>query len=481
MLYFLKKLAGNPFLSGSALVVLLFGNHIGSAQVGVPADTLLPKTTPAPEKNELKYSLNADGSHYFKVTFLNQTWLRYNDSNPGTTINGEAAGQTFDIGLRRTRIQLFGQLTDRTFLYFQFGQNNFNFLNAAPVYDPGQPANGQATGNRKIAAFFHDALGEYLVFRGQDYLKIGAGLTIANGLSRFSQPSIGSIMTMDVPVFAQATVDQTDEFSRKLSLYARGQVGKIDYRFSLSDPFPINSNNGAPIRIGSNATFAPDTHHKQYQGFLTYQFLEKEPHTTPYMTGTYLGKKKVFNLEAGAITQKNAMWRSDESGAIIHEDMNLWSVAAFLDMPLNAAKATAVSAYLGYFNYDFGRNYLRYNGIMNPANGTTSPIAGVAGSQGNAFPMFGTGNIVYSQLGYLLPSDWLGTGNGALMPYVSLMYARFERLNAPMSVFNAGVNWLIKGHNSKLTLDYQNRPVYNETLNQRTRRGAVVLQYQLFI
>ena len=40
-----------------------------------------------------------------------------------------------------------------------------------------------------------------------------------NGLSRFSQPSIGTIVTMDVPVFAQATVDQTDEFSRKLSVY----------------------------------------------------------------------------------------------------------------------------------------------------------------------------------------------------------------------------------------------------------------------
>src|ERR671916_331626 len=64
---------------------------------------------PAPEKNELKYNLNESGSHYFKVTFLNQVWLRYNQSNPGTTVMNSPANETFDIGLRRTRIQLLGQ------------------------------------------------------------------------------------------------------------------------------------------------------------------------------------------------------------------------------------------------------------------------------------------------------------------------------------------------------------------------------------
>jgi hypothetical protein len=101
---------------------------------------------------------------------------------------------------------------------------------------------------------------------------------------------------MDVPVFAQATVDQTDEFSRKLSIYARGQVGKVDYRVAISDPFPITTNGTTPPAISVNSTFAQAGHHKQYQGFFTYQFLDKEAHTTPYMTGTYLGSKKVFNL-----------------------------------------------------------------------------------------------------------------------------------------------------------------------------------------
>ena len=56
--------------------------------------------------------------------------------------------------------------------------------------------------------------------------------------------------------------------------------------------------------------------------------------------------------------------------------------------------------------WTMGPNYLRYNGIMNPANGITNGPA--AGSQGNAFPMFGTGNVIYTQIGYLLKKDLLG-------------------------------------------------------------------------
>jgi hypothetical protein len=159
-----------------------------------------PVSTKKPEIEELRLKLNDDGSHYLKWTFLNQIWFRYNQSNPGTTVLSEPASETFDIGLRRTRIQFYGQLTDHVSFYFQFGQNNFNFLSG----------NG---GNRKFQVFFHDALGEYKIWKEHEWLKLGGGLTIANGLSRFSQPSVSTIMTMDVPVFAQATVDQTDEFA----------------------------------------------------------------------------------------------------------------------------------------------------------------------------------------------------------------------------------------------------------------------------
>ncbi|GAB2767074.1 hypothetical protein GCM10027275_06590 [Rhabdobacter roseus] len=448
------------------------------------AGSVLAQTSPAGgsnTRNDIRYALNESGTHYIKATFLNQTWLRLNDSNPGTTVFGDPASQTFDIGLRRTRMQLFGQLTDRVFFYTQFGMNNFNRTNAFPGYNTtGTPS------NRKIAAFFHDALGEYEVHRkGTSFVRFGAGLTIVNGLSRFTQPGIGTILTMDVPVFAQATVDQTDEFARKLSVYSRGQVGKINYRVAVSDPFPIETNASAPPPLGVNATFAQRKHRKQFQGMLIYNIFDTEDQTTPgYLAGTYLGRRKVLNLEAGIISEQNATWRR-ENVDTIYSALTLWSVAAYLDMPLDAAKGTAVSGYLGYFGTDYGPGYLRYNGLMNPATGTTAPLPGVGGTQGNAYPMFGTGNVIYAQVGYKLRDALLGR-QGTLLPYASVQHASYDRLDGGMSVYNLGLNWLMQGHTGKLTLNYENRPIYRASpvanrLSPDGRRGAWVLQYQVSI
>jgi hypothetical protein len=438
-------------------------------------DTVTPRVTISPpEKDALKFNLNQSGSHYFQFTVMNQTWVRFNQNNPHTTVEDKPRDNSFDIGLRRTRFQAFGQLTDNVFVYFQFGMNNFN-----SQYNTGS--------NRKLAAFFHDALCEYKVSKGNQ-LKIGGGLTIANGLSRFSQPSVSSIMTMDVPVFAQTTVDQTDEFSRKLSIYARGQVGKFDYRFILSDPFPITSSGNVPLNINPNySVFTRVGHQLQPQAYIMYQFFEQENHTTPYMTGTYLGTKKIFNIAVGGIFQKDAMWKeeSTNNSTPVYQDMKHFAIESFLDMPVSSKK-DAISAYAGFFKTDYGTNYLRYNGSMNPANGR-EPLPyflnGAGATYGNAYPMFGTGQVIYSQVGYLLPEHFLKS-KSRFMPYVSFTSARFDRLNNPMNVYNAGINCLVNGHKSKFTLDWQNRPTYKLTVNdvllKDQRKNCVVLQYQIF-
>jgi hypothetical protein len=421
----------------------------------------------AQDNEALKIKLNESGSHYFQTTFLNQIWVRSNESNPGTTIQGDPASSSFDIGLRRTRIQMFGQITDRTFIYFQFGQNNFNSM-----YNSNN-------GNRKIAPFFHDALGEYRV-SDKNQLKVGGGLSIIAGLSRFSQPSIGTITTMDVPVFAQTTVDQIDQFSRKLSVYARGQVGKWDYRFILSDPFPINSNGQTPPALSRVANFSTKGHSLQQQTYIMYQFFEHETHTTPYMTGSYLGTKKIANIAVGMIHQSDALWSKTAAGDTTNHDLMHWAVEGFLDMPL--ANKSAINAYLGYFNTNYGTNYLRYNGIMNPANGTTltasNSITGQGPTYGNAYPMFGTGHVIYGQFGYLFPSKrW--------MPYASATLAQYDRMQGlSTNTYNLGINYYIQGNKSKLSLDFQNRPSYqvqSDVIKASDRLNTLTLQFQLFI
>ncbi|MBL7899389.1 MAG: hypothetical protein JNJ99_12700, partial [Crocinitomicaceae bacterium] len=139
----------------------------------------------------MKINLSDDGKEYLKFTFLNQTWLRYTDANPGTTVNGYAKDQIFDIGLRRTRMQLFGQLSPRVFFYTQFGMNNFTY-----------------NSKQYQGAFFHDAVSEFTV--NEKWLSLGAGLTGWSGLSRYASPSVGSILSADAPLYQQTTNGATD-------------------------------------------------------------------------------------------------------------------------------------------------------------------------------------------------------------------------------------------------------------------------------
>jgi hypothetical protein len=423
-------------------------------------------------KNALKFNLNDSGTTYIQATILNQTWIRFNENNPGTLVQGKAQDYTFDIGLRRTRIQLLGQISKRVFLYFQFGQNNFNALYSG-------------AGNRKFAAFFHDAVCEYR-FTKNNELKVGAGLTIANGLSRFSQPSIGTIMTMDVPVFAQSTVDQTDLFSRKLSIYARGQIWKIDYRIVLSNPFPVNTSGQSLPAISQDvANFAQKGQSLQGQAYLIYQFFDHESHTTPYMTGTHLGSKKIFNIAVGAIYQNNAMWKLGNAGDTLYQAMRHFAVESYLDIPINRENKSAISAYLGYYNLNYGTKYLRYNGIMNPANGSnaTNSISGQGPTYGNSLPMFGSGHTIYTQFGYVLPDNFT-KGIGRLMPYCAATLSKYDYFDKFWTnTFNVGINYFINDHKSKITVDWQNRPNYyieNGEILSGKRLNTIVLQYQIF-
>lgn len=410
---------------------------------------------PLLEDGKIKFRLNEDGSHYVRLTFLNQAWVRYNQNNPGSTIGGEAEENTFDIGLRRTRLQLFGQVTDQVFFYMQFGQNNFGYSAA-----------------RKTGAFFHDALIEYQFSKG---FELGTGLTGWSGYARYASPSIGSLLALDAPLFQQATNDQSDQFVRKLSVYAKGQVGKIDYRVALTKPLLITN-----AALNTTSSFRTSPPNVQTQAYVKYQFMEHESNRTPYATGSYLGKKKVFNIGAGVIYQPNAMWHLASNGTdTTRQDLTLWAIDAFFDHPLSE-RGNAITAYAGFFSSDLGFNYTRNVGVMNPANGTNANAT--LNGAGNAFQMVGTGTTVYSQVGYVFAKDLLGK-YGTLQPFGVVQYSNYDALADPMLMWELGANWLISGHKSKMSVMYQNRPIFSlNNAGEATstdNKGMLVLQYQI--
>lgn len=411
-----------------------------------------------------KLWLNEDGSNYFKVTLISQVWIRNTNMNPGTTINGYAKDNYTDIGIRRARLQAYGQITDRVFIYTQIGMNNFNFLS-----------------DRKAGFFIHDVTGEYEVAKSK--LSLGAGLTAWNGLTRFAAPSVGSILGLDAPLFEQTTNDVTDQFLRKLSLYAKGKLGQLDYRLVMSSPMAVQKSNGYSATLTGNSNFSAEPPKMQWQGYFQWQFLDQEANTTPYATGTYLGTKRVFNIGAGFQYQPDAMWHKGASITdTITSPMRHFAVDAFYDAPLNSSTGTAISAYATYINLEHGPGYIRNQSTMNPANGSNRPT--VLNGSGNGYPSFGTGSLLYGQIGYKFKNNLIGSTT--LMPYVSLQHASYDRLVTKMNYWDVGTSWLLKGHTSKLTFAYQNRPIY-ETLTtgakavQTERRSGFVIQYQVFL
>lgn len=167
-----------------------------------------------------KIPLDEDGSNFVKFTFLTQAWFRAAEYNPGTTIDGTEKNSGTDIGIRRTSIQVFGQLTDRVFAFTQIGLNNYNNIS-----------------DRKAGFFVHDAYGEYAIDKTR--FSMGMGLSGWSGLSRFASPAVGSQLGIDAPIYQQQTNDVTDQFLRKLSVFAKGKIGKLDYRVQMAQPMSV--------------------------------------------------------------------------------------------------------------------------------------------------------------------------------------------------------------------------------------------------
>ncbi|MDF2448011.1 MAG: hypothetical protein K0R26_515 [Bacteroidota bacterium] len=416
-------------------------------------------------KSEVKVYLNADSSRYIKGTGLAQIWLRYNNNNPGSTIFGTEKRESYDVGLRRVRYQVMGQLNKNVFFYTQIGINSFNHLTA-----------------RKTPIFFHDVTAEYTVLK--TYFTLGAGLNGWNGTARYTSSGVANILCMDLPVIEETTNDITDQFVRKLGIYGKGKLGKFDYRLSASNPFPVQTSlTGIASLTGTNtssfSTRAPELH---YQGYFMWQFLDKESNLLPYMTGSYLGKKRVLNLGTGFTYQKNAMWHKNHSLDTIFTPLQQLGLDVFYDCYINKEKQNAVTVYASYLNYDFGPNYIRNAGAMNTANGITSN--GSFNGPGNAVPMIGTGHVIYFQGAYLFKKDLL-KNSGTLQPYLAASYAGYQKLKDPVLIYNIGVNWIVIGQNAKISLDYQSRPVFYTKPNgdihesPSARRGQIVLQYQV--
>ncbi|MCC3153033.1 hypothetical protein Q3A66_08220 [Hymenobacter sp. BT770] len=440
----------------------------------------------------MKVNLSPDGSKYLRFMIWTQVYARYTENNTGTLRAPSAPkASQIDFGIRRSRMVILAQLNPRFLVYTHFGINNQNAVSGgvAPTTD-----------GKKPQLFIHEAVTEYRVNK---YLNLGAGIHYYNGISRMTSASTTSIMAVDLPLTNFPTIELTDQFARWLGIYAKGRVGKFDYRVSMNDAFLTNQTS-TPLSLGTTvgssntgtgiANYNPQNANHVYQGYFSYNFLEPEANLLPYTQGTYLGTKRVFSVGAGFLYNKDAMYSrstgstvtvtpavsADPFGTVAttKHDMKLFGVDAFYDVPLDTTSRTAITLYGVYYNFNLGPNYVRFLGPENPGYGTSA-------TRGNAVPQSGTGSSEYIQAGYLMPKNTLGP-KARLQPYVAYMHSNYEGLRQTngdtkgVNIYDAGVNLLLDGHNAKVTLNYRARPDFTN-VNDVKYRPEITLQTQVFL
>lgn len=321
--------------------------------------------------------------------------------------------------------------------------------------------------NKELKVGILDLYAEYSFAK---YLEVGIGKSGWQGLNRWNIRSSSSLMGLDSPLFTLNTVEKNDDLGRQYGVWLKGQAGRFDYRLTFNNSEIITTipdgkvdfaNNRPRIRVGS---------------YVKYQFFEHESNKSAYQVGTYMQNKKVFNIGAGFQYQEKMMSDGDANDPSSNfYDMEHWAIDSYLNLPM--ANKDAITAYLGYYYYGFGKDYIRNVGANNVTSGGGDDFNGA----GVAFPMIGTGPSIYMQFGYAFEQSKIIGQEMIIQPNISIQHSNWDALNQNMTVYDFNVNFMINGkHGNKISLGYQLRPIFDAiSLEQIDSKGMAVLQYQL--
>ena len=320
-----------------------------------------------------------------------------------------------------------GFWTQTWYQYMENGKNNKDLndfmIRRAYLYVKGQPTD-------YLSFFTHIAVDRL----GQDGLDnpslgLGSGLTfrdlwVALHLSEsiniqvgrmyvpltrnFGTTSTKTLLTTDLTFLqggGRGTIFYAGKVGRDdgVTLWGNPFEGRFQYRLMVSEGMEDNSNPNDNLRL---------------IGRMAVNLLEPEKEW--FNQGTYLGRKKVLSLGFG-IDHQSGLTLNDKTG----QDNLVWTVDAFFDHPVAADAITVESAYIRIWN----------------------------NTQPQSFSQMAAGDnagLFYLQAGYYL-SSLIGVGN--FQPYLRYETATVDQ-KRDTHFFSGGLNYYIKGHNGKISLDY---------------------------
>jgi|LGOV01.1.fsa_nt_gb hypothetical protein len=456
------------------LMILITINHKGFSQ---STDITIAQSTDSLEKNIDKIvkhgvvlKFNNAGSSYLKFGMGVQLWYRNMEMNPNTIDKRTEKPIDYysDFALRRMRMSMMLNYEGQHFIYSQFG------LTSESSY------NGLHSG-----MFFHDL---WYKARVAEKTYLGAGLHMWNGLSRLSNVTYATQLTLDNPGINFPNVNVADDFVRQYGVFLQGQISNFEYSFSVNQPLlPISSTkilNDSEIIENGNLNTAYNRYHSNfnYKGYVYYSLFEKESVAkTPFKRMTYYGEKGMFlNIgtgfqyvaEASGALMINLV---DDTDVTVKQYSQLsYAVDLWYEQPL--MDESVLNIYTAYYKYEYGPNYLKSGSVMGGfAASNPNEDSPAQGSGINQFSI-GTGDALYLSMSYVIPKN-IFRSNKKIMPFYAVTYKNFEGLNEASVQHDFGLHYLILGNNVKLSAQYSTRPIYDSnSLKVIENKGLFTLQ-----
>jgi hypothetical protein len=352
-----------------------------------------------------------------EIGFWGQTWYQYVENGQDSDADGIGDKGLNDFMIRRAYLYIKGQATP----YFSF----FTHIAADRLGQDGldNPSVGLGSG-----VAFRDL---WTTFKLHDAFKIQAGRMYVPFTRNYGTTSTKALLTTDLDwgqggvrsnIFYPSKVGRDDG----VTLWGNINKGLFQYRLMAAEGVEDDTGNSDDSL--------------RFVGRVSISLFE--PETGWFNQGSYLGKKRVLSIGGGFDSQRDLMFGTRK------DDYSAWTVDLFYDQPLGS-----------YGAFTFEGAYIDITNVPNSVTFTR-------------FSSGDDGSIISLKAGYLF-MDKLGPGQ--FQPF-----AHWQNINSDESgegdtnVYGLGLNYIIKGHANKLSLDVSYVDQDEEILSQDIQNRLIV-------
>ena len=352
-----------------------------------------------------------------EIGFWGQTWYQWVEDGKGEESQN-------DFILRRAYFYLKGQVTD----YVGF----FTHIASDKVGQEGLDDSSLGLGS---GVAWRDL---WVSFNLHEAFKIQFGRMYVPLTRNYGTTSTKCMLTLDLPFLqggSRGGIFYAQKVGRDDSLVVWGNPidGHLQYRFMIGEGVEGAKTSPTGVVVSDNPK-----DNLRFAGRLSVSLLE--PETGWFNKGTYLGEKKVLSFGVGMDTQKDLVLND-----VAEEDNFVWTADVFFDHPAGNGAFTLEAAYIDIDNCT-----------------QTQPQAYTDLAAGDDATNW------YFNLGYLINN----VGPGGLQPYFRYETVDVDNKHAT-DFISGGLNYYLKGHNAKITVDYMHVEPDNP---EKTDRGIFTVQ-----